>query len=212
MRYERKYKLYNVTPDILQQAVAVHPASMKKIYPDRQINNIYFDTSTLTTYWDNVNGVAARKKYRVRWYGDDERKISKPHFEVKARINELGTKKVVRIDDFDLDSLKFLTRIVNELTHSPGRLQPVLMNSYKRAYYGTADEKFRLTIDWNIRYFGMMFAQRFTRYTVQDFNATVLEIKYDQSADNETDRITQHFPFRQTKSSKYVTGIQHTIY
>jgi len=198
-------------PDFLHQAMLVHPASLKKIYPDRQINNIYFDTSTLTTYWDNVNGVAARKKYRVRWYGD-ETKIVKPHFEVKIRINELGTKKIVRIDDFDLDSMKFLTRIVNELTFSPGRLQPVLMNSYKRSYFGTSDGKFRLTIDWNIRYFGMMFAQRFTRYTVQDFNATVLELKYDQSVDDETDRITQHFPFRQTKSSKYVTGIQHTIY
>ena len=62
MRYERKYKMYNFVPDIIQQTVKVHPASFKKIYPDRQINNIYFDTATLSTYWDNVNGVASRKK------------------------------------------------------------------------------------------------------------------------------------------------------
>ena len=86
------------------------------------------------------------------------------------------------------------------------------MNSYKRSYYGTPDSKFRVTIDWHVRYFSLMFAQRFTRYTVQDFNAIILEIKYDRMDDDATDRITQHFPFRQTKSSKYVTGVQYTIY
>ncbi len=212
MRYERKYKMYDVVPDILKQAVKIHPASFIKIYPDRQINNIYFDTSTLTTYWDNVNGVGSRKKYRVRWYNDDVSKVEKPHFEVKARINELGTKKVIRIDDFDLDNIRFLTRIVNELSDTPGRLQPILLNSYKRSYYGTRDGKFRVTIDWHLRYFSLMFAQRFTRYTVEDFNATVLELKYDRDLDDYTDRITQFFPFRQTKSSKYVTGVQYTIY
>ena len=127
-------------------------------------------------------------------------------------MNELGTKKIIRIDDFDLDNLRFLNRIVNELKNTPGRLQPILMNSYKRSYYGTPDGKFRVTIDWNIRYFSMMFAQRFTRYNVQDSNAVVFEMKYDRYDDNDTDRITQHFPFRQTKSSKYVTGVQYTIY
>ncbi|MGB0863411.1 MAG: polyphosphate polymerase domain-containing protein [Saprospiraceae bacterium] len=212
MRYERKYKMYDYAPSILEQAVKMHPASFKKIYPDRQINNIYFDTSTLSSYWDNVNGVAERKKYRVRWYNFDETKIEKPHFEVKGRINELGTKKIIRIDDFDLDNLRFLTRIVNELSDAPGRLQPIIMNSYHRSYYGTSDGKFRVTIDERIRYFSLMFAQRFTRYTVQDFNAAVLELKYDRNMDDYTDRITQFFPFRQTKSSKYVTGVQYTIY
>ena len=212
MRYERKYKVYDYPPDMVEQLIKVHPASMKKIYPNRQINNIYFDTSTLSTYWDNVDGVAERKKYRVRWYNDDVTKIEKPHFEVKNRIFELGTKKITRIDDFDLDNLRFLTRIVNELSDAPGRLQPIIMNSYKRSYYGTSDGKFRITIDWHVRYFSMMFAQRFTRYAVQDFNATILEIKYDKKDDDFTDRITQFFPFRQTKSSKYVTGVQYTIY
>lgn len=212
MRYERKYKVYNYPADLMAQMVRIHPASFKKIYPDRQINNIYFDTSTLSTYWDNVNGVAQRKKYRVRWYGSDVSTIEQPHFEIKARINELGTKKITRIDDFNLDGLRFLTRVVNELSGTPGRLQPVLMNSYERSYFGTNDGKFRVTIDWNIRYFALMFAQRFTRYTVQDFNACVLEIKYEREDDHSTDRVTQFFPFRQTKSSKYVTGIQYTIY
>jgi hypothetical protein len=40
--------------------------------------------------------------------------------------------------------------------------------------------------------------------------AVVMEIKYELEDDVHTDRITQHFPLRQTKSSKYVTGVQLT--
>lgn len=212
MRYERKFKSYHLTPAVLAQQLRLHPASLRKIYPDRQIHNIYFDTATLSTYWDNVNGVAQRKKYRVRWYGDDPHDIQRPHFEIKGRQNELGTKVVRRIDDFQLDRLRFLTRLVNEQPEATGRLQPVLMNAYRRAYYGTSDGRYRLTIDWDIRYFGLMLAQRFTRYTIRDENATVLELKYDRQHDDDHDPISQFLPLRQSKSSKYVTGIQYTIY
>ena len=71
MRYERKYKIENVALDVIIQALKMHPAGLSKIYPDRQINNIYFDTPGLTTYKENVMGIANRDKYRVRWYGWD---------------------------------------------------------------------------------------------------------------------------------------------
>ena len=44
MRYERKYKIEGVSLGIILQSIAMHPAGLSKIYPDRQINNIYFDT------------------------------------------------------------------------------------------------------------------------------------------------------------------------
>jgi len=71
LRYERKYKLDLATPAFVKQVIKMHPASFRKIHPDRQVNNIYFDTIDLTTYKDNVIGIADRKKFRVRWYGED---------------------------------------------------------------------------------------------------------------------------------------------
>ena len=36
---------------------------------------------------------------------------------------------------------------------------------------------------------------------------SILELKYGHAKDDEASEITKHFPFRLTKSSKYVLGI-----
>ena len=77
MRYERKYKIESISADVVRQIVTNHPASFRKIYPDRKVNNIYFDNSELSAYFENVNGVSERRKFRVRWYGEDIFKIEK---------------------------------------------------------------------------------------------------------------------------------------
>ena len=40
----------------------------KKIYSNRSVNSIYFDTYNLDCLWDNINGFSNRDKFRVRWY------------------------------------------------------------------------------------------------------------------------------------------------
>mgnify|MGYP001141097109 FL=1 len=206
MRYERKYKIERLSLAVVQQAIRMHPASFRSIYPDRQINNIYFDTIGLRTFHDNVDGIADRKKYRVRWYNRDIWQISQPNFEIKIRQNQLGTKEVCPIADFDLANLSVITSTVNKLSHQQVPLRPVLINSYLRSYYGTSDGRYRITIDRDLRYFSCLNSRRFTTYNIVD-KELVLEIKYDELLDNDSDRIMQHFPFRQTKSSKYVTGV-----
>ena len=58
MRYEIKYRIDSSHLDTVQQSVMNHPASFRKIYPDRQINNIYWDTLGLQFYKDNIIGIA----------------------------------------------------------------------------------------------------------------------------------------------------------
>ena len=36
----------------------------------------------------------------------------------------------------------------------------------------------------------------------------ILELKYNIDADDDVNRITEHFPFRLTKSSKYISGLE----
>ena len=40
----------------------------RKLYKNRTVNSIYFDTHNLDCLWDNINGFSNRYKYRVRWY------------------------------------------------------------------------------------------------------------------------------------------------
>ncbi len=211
MRYELKYKFNHFSLDAVLQSIRLHPAGFRIAFPDRQINNIYFDTPGLTTLEDNVSGIANRKKFRVRWYGDDPKVIESPRFETKIKQNMLGDKRVLSVDAFTIDDLKELTRTVNQHSGMNQGLSPVLMNSYVRSYFTTSDNKFRITIDREMRYHSLLLGQAFKRYMIRDEDL-IIELKYDESMDEFTDRITQYLPFRQTKSSKYVTGVYLTNY
>jgi len=209
MRYERKYKVSDLNHHVILQSIRMHPVGLRKIFPDRQINNIYFDSNGLQCYHNNVHGISERKKFRVRWYGEDIFDIKNPNLEIKYRDSEVGSKGIFPVSDFELSNLKGITQEVNQVLDKRFALTPILLNSYNRSYYGTPDKKFRITVDRNLRYFSFLTANRFIRYMTTE-EAVVMEIKYELEDDVHTDRITQHFPLRQTKSSKYVTGVQLT--
>lgn len=207
MRYERKYRLEQIHPDVVRQVIRNHPASFRKSFPDRQINNIYYDTANLMAYQENVDGISNRRKFRVRWYGEDFSKIENPKLEIKIKENLLGHKQSFSVAPFNLNHLESLNQEVCSFSERKLVLIPTLMNAYQRSYYESLSGKFRLTIDWDLHYFSWLQAQRFSRYTTQD-QAVILEIKYDQDQAKEEDDILQYIPFRYSKSSKYVTGLQ----
>ncbi len=204
MRYERKYRVEDLGLAPARQAIRNHPASFRPLFPDRQVNNIYFDTPNLTAYHENVQGIAQRKKYRVRWYGTGP--IIQPRLEVKIKDNQLGDKQSTAVQNFDWRSLSTLQREVQQHAGNFAVLRPTLVNAYQRAYYATPNGRFRLTLDWNLRYFSLYTGRQFTRFNLRD-ESVVLELKYEAIHEADVDRIRQFLPFRQTKSSKYVTGM-----
>ncbi len=206
MRYERKYKIESINAEVVRQIVTNHPASFRKIFPDRKVNNIYFDNSALSAYFDNVEGVADRRKLRVRWYGKDIFKIDKPKLEIKIKSNQLGYKLSYPVENFKLNDLRKLTKEISNKSNSFHIYQPTLVNSYLRSYYGTTDGKYRITIDRDLQYFSLLNARKFTRFQIED-QAVVLELKYDETLDEAAGFILQYIPFRYSKSSKYVTGL-----
>ena len=88
-------------------------------------------------------------------------------------------------------------------------LFPTLLNSYDRSYWGTFDKKIRITIDSNMRFHSLLHTPRFTTYRQRD-QAVIMEIKYDQDQEQHIHRITELFPFRLSKNSKYVNGLMLT--
>lgn len=207
MRYERKYRIEDVDRRVILQTLKLHPAGLVQLHPDRQINNIYFDTPGLTTYRENVMGIANRDKYRVRWYGWEPLVVEKPILEIKHRRNNVGTKTFHAMEAFEFEDLQPLVEAVNRHSGTTAPLLPTLQNSYKRAYFSTRDLKFRLTLDWDLSYASMRTARRFTKHQHKEPNVHILELKYEQELEPEADRITQFLPFKSTKNSKYVTGV-----
>lgn len=206
MRYEIKYAIKNMDADLVRQVIRLHPGGFRKTYPDRQINNIYFDSTLKDSFYANVDGVSERKKFRLRWYGSNLNELSDPIFEIKIKRNRLGEK--VRKE---LPSMAFgeLEQCKSSMFGDPmisKMMVPTLMNTYIRSYYGLVSGKFRLTVDSQLS-FGQVHKER-PNIIYKNLPLTILELKYEASADEEVDWIMQHLPFRQTKSSKYALGVR----
>lgn len=206
MRYERKYKVDNISLDVVLQSLKLHPSSFRTIFPDRRVNNIYFDTSDLNAYQDNVDGVADRHKYRVRWYHHNPATILNPKFEIKIKSNQLGDKKIFDVQPFQINQTSHLQKEVTSLVNNCRALSPTLFNTYQRSYLGTSNGKFRITIDRDLGYHSMLNAHVFSKFSHKE-NGVVIELKYDEADDDEAQFVMQYLGFRQTKSSKYVSGM-----
>lgn len=209
MRFERKYRIEGKPAATVKQLLRYHPASFRELYPDRQVNNVYFDTPALETFHQNVYGKNERKKFRVRWYGERVDAADQARFEIKIKHNELGEKESFSVEGFALPGLDALTKHVNELS-APMLLRPVLLNAYLRSYLISKDGRFRVTIDREMRYHSLLASYGFRQYQIAD-DAVIVEVKYEEEDDEWAPFITQHMPFRQAKHSKYVQGVQMTI-
>jgi len=216
MRYERKYKIEQSTMEWVREAIRQHPASFTVLYPERQVNNLYFDTEGFTCYKENVMGIAERKKFRVRWYGVDYWEVQKPILEIKNKDNALGWKESFALDEFEWSNLDKLTQEVNRLTKQFQTLKPTLLNSYTRQYFGNPNGKFRITIDAQLASLPFLHAQSnhlisYAPLQVDTNYDIIVELKYEAADDDLAQFIMQYLPFRQTKSSKYVDGIMQLL-
>ena len=205
-RFERKYKIEGMEAETIRENLRLHPAGFSELYPDRRINNIYFDTIELTTFNQNVAGENQRKKFRMRWYGYDMKALESPRFEVKIKHNELGTKDITNCSNLLFAELDKITTFANEHSDNFAPLFPVLLNSYERSYLSSADGRFRITIDRKLQYFSLLGRTTFTGYLLEE-PGVIVEVKYEEEEEDKAGFVLQHLPYRHTKSSKYVNGV-----
>ncbi|MCB0571477.1 MAG: polyphosphate polymerase domain-containing protein [Phaeodactylibacter sp.] len=207
MRYERKFRLEDISQQAAGLLVRMHPAGFRQHYPARWVNNLYFDSPAYDAFQDNASGAPQRAKYRLRWYGRPFEHLQLPVLEVKWKEGEAGSKKAFPLENgpFALSQLDELAGHCRHILGLGKALQPVLFNSYYRSYWIAADARFRLTIDSSMC-FGPCRAtsSALLPYTLP---GTVIEVKYPVNADADSDLIFQNFPFRRTKSSKYASGL-----
>lgn len=205
MRHERKFPTFHLSDSTLELLILSHPLGFRRLYPDRQVNNIYFDTPDWRTFRENLAGISRRAKYRLRWYGPDTERITKAVFEIKWKENLLGRKDHLQVPEVlswpQADSLSQWL----PLLHHNG-LQAALVNSYERSYFVSADGVFRLTVDRRLR------CAAFAPYPPSFYDMPealrVIEVKYEEHLDHRLDEMTQHWPLRLHRFSKYVQGIQ----
>ena len=216
-RYERKYVISHSSLSEIEAHIGLHPAMFTEIYHQRYVNNIYFDTIGYKNYFDNVDGISSRKKFRIRWYGDLMGEISTPKLEIKIKHGALGEKESFSLMPFmfntklniqTIQSVFDQSEIPESLCFQLSILKPILVNRYSRRYYQSRDKKIRVTVDTDVEYdrFDPHY-NYFVQYPKKHWNI-VLEMKYPAKEEIHVKDLSVYLPFRFDKNSKYVNGVE----
>lgn len=217
-RFERKLHAVDMPLSQIELLVKLHPAHFYKPFPERWINNVYFDTPRHNAYKAHVHGTADRQKYRIRWYGDRLGHIEKPVLEIKGKKGLVGSKLHFKLKPFDFDGGFNLKQIQDDARSTDSSknmsgvfcsLIPTVFNRYRRQYFVTSDQKFRLTVDTNLSFRAIKGFNHSFRDYYEETRLSIIEIKYDSSDDKQAQRIISRFPFRVSKFSKYIMGVSH---
>lgn len=190
-------------------------AFFRKAFPDRIVNNIYFDSFDLEGAEANIAGVSRRYKSRLRWYGSKSQ-VEKLIFEYKIKKAKLGKKHSFEVGITDLADLKirdlrdhlFKRASSVESQLSGYFLNPVIRNQYERAYFVSANERIRLTFDRNQVYCRAASQQELINYKYSySFPYYIAELKAEESETRYLAQIVQDIPLRASKMSKYLVAV-----
>jgi SPX domain protein involved in polyphosphate accumulation len=213
-RFERKYVIPHSLKKDIEFIIKTSPFSCRSIHQPRQVNNIYFDGFLLQNYLENIDGHNKRSKYRIRWYGELFDKIKNIKLEIKIKQSLLGHKELYLLNAFDTRKGILYDDVYSLLTNSklPFNLmqklkfmKPALLNSYQRKYYESFDRKIRVTIDDKLFYQSLL-SEKFTSRVVHN-SYSILELKYNHADNDYASKLASILPIKQTKYSKYITGI-----
>ncbi|MDQ3047936.1 MAG: polyphosphate polymerase domain-containing protein [Bacteroidota bacterium] len=220
LRYERKFLVSSHSYKDLEHLLKFHPACFSPVYHERRVNNIYFDSPGFTNYYDNIDGEKDRLKIRIRWYGDTFGTVASPVMEMKIKKGLLGNKRSYSLNPFiinndfdrnDLEEILSTGQIPDHTVKHVLSLFPVLLNTYVRRYFISADKNFRITIDRDMNFYAMHYGYNTFLNHFMDARSTVLELKYNNEFEDLAKELASALPFPLTKSSKYVSGLEHTL-
>jgi hypothetical protein len=198
----------------------LHPAGFRRAYPQRQVNNVYFDTIGLDSFGENVAGISARHKARLRWYGASWRQVSCV-FEVKCKRNRLGWKLAQRLGEpLDFEEMTWSELLLLLRAELPSQLglfladsqTPVLLLHYQREYYQSFDGVVRVTLDHGLTFYDQReYARPNLRFTAPVADRLVVEFKGSAAASDAMGAVIDSFPFRLSACSKYAEGMNSLL-
>lgn len=233
LRYEYKYFVPNHKMDLLRQMI-IPFVKHDKYCQDAEnhqytVRSIYFDTADYACYFEKVEGIKHRKKFRLRGYGETEKETSTVFFEIKRKfenpilknrapanftnaLNFIGGKG---FENYQPDAQKYpqaaddLKRFFYHYHHA--RLHPVILIIYEReAFLGVHDENIRLTFDKNLRSIafpepGQLYSEEKVRHSLT--NQFILEVKFNDHFPAWMKPIIASLGLMRQSASKYVISI-----
>ena len=166
---------------------------LNKIFPDRIVESIYFDTKDLQFFSLSEEGVTPRFKIRLRGYNNE-----KPsNLEIKKTKNYHREKIVLKNFQFNSFELhKTLKNMgINNIVDQKIRVK------YLRSYY-ELNNLGRITMDENIEFFNPSKEFR----NPKKINKIILEVKI-QRKEIDKNHVEKIINLKESRFSKYCVGI-----
>jgi hypothetical protein len=201
----------------------VKNTSQKKYF----VRSLYFDDPVYSAFYDKVDGLLVRSKFRLRTYNHDVNSLTAIFLEIKGRENGVVFKHrtPVSLDGIDWASLsgdeigkavlknseasKVLDQFHFELFKK--RLTPVALIDYsRRPYYSKYDHNFRVTFDEGLK--GTRTSKIFPANDFPSRNIlsghTILEVKFSHQIPSWFHKIIQTHELRRVSISKICAGME----
>lgn len=154
------------------------------------IRSLYFDDFSSTSYYDKMDGVNYRSKYRIRFYNYDPSVLK---LEKKEKNGSLTRKTAQTITKNDARALEYAFTsgcpdtkegLVEELRvkFASEGLRPRVLVDYDRTPFICRDGNTRITLDENVRtrpFIAHLFASPRAMIPAIDANQVILEVKFD---------------------------------
>ena len=192
-RHELKFKISNSAAEILKQKLSLILGKDKNAYYEDGsylIKSLYFDDRDSSSYYEKMDGVLYRKKYRIRMYNDVdtfirlEKKMKHNNFTAKEQMliskdiySKILDGKIDEIENTEVLLLEFITNYKNK------GLVPSVIVEYHRTAFTYPISDVRITFDSNIQsslYNYDLFNTSYPRYIVDEPGKQVLEVKFNE--------------------------------
>lgn len=192
-RHELKFKISNSAAEVLKQKLSLILKKDKNAYysdGSYLIKSLYFDDLDSTSYYEKMDGVLYRKKYRIRIYNNNDEFI---RLEKKMKHNTYTAKEQILISK-DIYS-KILNDKLDEIDSPTGLLEEFITNSktkhlvpsvivlYHRIAFTYPISEVRITFDSHIQsglYNYDLFDKEVPMYDVSEPGKQVLEVKFNE--------------------------------
>lgn len=192
-RHELKFKISNCAAEVLKQKLSLILGKDKNAYYEDGsylIKSLYFDDRDSTSYYEKMDGVLYRKKYRIRMYNDVdtfirlEKKMKHNNYTAKEQMliskdiySKILNGKIDEIENPEGLLLEFITNYKNK------GLVPSVIVEYHRTAFTYPISEVRITFDSNIQsslYNYDLFNTSYPRFNVDEEGKQVLEVKFNE--------------------------------
>ena len=216
-RNEIKYVISKESALILQKKLSLlMDIDSNSINDDNSyfIRSLYFDDIYSTAYYEKIDGVEYRKKYRIRIYNNDYNFI---RLECKYKHENMTSKdqilidksicdKIIEgnIDNINIEKNNLLTRFI--LESKLNNLKPAIIVDYKRIAYTYPVSDVRITFDSKISsglYNYDLYDKKLDTYKVIDDDKVVLEVKFNEVLPESIAIILSTIPMLRQAFSKF---------